>query len=101
MCWDVRPAQGLVLPGTCGLMDKALVFGTKDCSFESCQGHLVTYVGWVMCVGTTDVVTMLVSGNQRLQERVLPGSDDVQGVEVGYVGMADLLRVWMYKGPVA
>ena len=23
----------------CGLMDKALVFGTKDCSFESCQGH--------------------------------------------------------------
>ena len=24
----------------CGLMDKALVFGTKDCRFESCQGHL-------------------------------------------------------------
>ncbi len=23
----------------CGLMDKALVFGTKDCWFESCQGH--------------------------------------------------------------
>ena len=23
----------------CGLMDKALVFGTKDCRFESCQGH--------------------------------------------------------------
>ena len=21
-------------------MDKALVFGTKDCRFESCQGHL-------------------------------------------------------------
>ena len=20
-------------------MDKALVFGTKDCRFESCQGH--------------------------------------------------------------
>ena len=20
-------------------MDKALVFGTKDCKFESCQGH--------------------------------------------------------------
>jgi hypothetical protein len=24
----------------CGLMDKALVFGTKDCRFESCQGHV-------------------------------------------------------------
>jgi hypothetical protein len=23
----------------CGLMDKALVLGTKDCRFESCQGH--------------------------------------------------------------
>ena len=26
--------------GSCGLMDKALVFGTKDCRFESCQDHL-------------------------------------------------------------
>ena len=26
----------------CGLMDKALVFGTKDCRFESCQGHGLT-----------------------------------------------------------
>ena len=25
----------------CGLMDKALVFGTKDCRFESCQGHVL------------------------------------------------------------
>ena len=24
----------------CGLMDKALVFGTKDCRLESCQGHM-------------------------------------------------------------
>ena len=23
----------------CGLMDKALLFGSKDCRFESCQGH--------------------------------------------------------------
>ena len=23
-------------------MDKALVFGTKDCRFESCQGHAIT-----------------------------------------------------------
>ena len=27
---------------SCGLMDKALVFGTKDCRFESCQGHMVS-----------------------------------------------------------
>ena len=27
------------ITGPCGLMDKALVFGTKDCRFESCQGH--------------------------------------------------------------
>ena len=26
----------------CGLMDKALVFGTKDCRFKSCQGHFFT-----------------------------------------------------------
>ena len=26
-------------------MDKALVFGTKDCRFESCQGQHVTNVG--------------------------------------------------------
>ena len=25
--------------GACGLMDKALVFSTKDCRFESCQDH--------------------------------------------------------------
>ena len=26
---------------SCGLMDKALVLGTKDCRFESCQDHLL------------------------------------------------------------
>ena len=37
-------------------MDKALVFGTKDCRFESCQGHLfvgrlvATAFGTVACV---------------------------------------------------
>ena len=54
-----------------------------------------------MYVGTTDVITMLVSRNQRMQVRALPGSDDVQGGEVGIVGMADLLSGGMYKGPVA
>ena len=29
-----------MLKWPCGLMDKALVFGTKDCRLESCQGHL-------------------------------------------------------------
>ena len=47
----------------CGLMDKALVFGTKDCRFESCPGqlsslwvwlwllccHVVIHLGW-LCV---------------------------------------------------
>ena len=28
----------------CGLMDKVLVFGTKDCRFESCQGHFAGHV---------------------------------------------------------
>jgi hypothetical protein len=31
----------------CGLMDKALVFGTKDCRFESCQGHALYIVAFV------------------------------------------------------
>ena len=26
----------------CGLMDKALVLGTKDCRFESCQGQCIS-----------------------------------------------------------
>ena len=33
----------------CGLMDKALVFGTKDCRFESCQGHLARADAPVRC----------------------------------------------------
>ena len=31
----------------CGLMDKALVLGTKDCRFESCQGHALYIVAFV------------------------------------------------------
>jgi hypothetical protein len=34
----------------CGLMDKALVFGTKDCRFESCQGHHVVRAAVVFSV---------------------------------------------------
>ena len=32
-------AKAPIVKWPCGLMDKALVFGTKDCRFESCQGH--------------------------------------------------------------
>ena len=34
----------------CGLMDKALVLGTKDCRFESCQGQFVSPWRLVCCV---------------------------------------------------
>ena len=27
-------------------MDKAVVFGTKDCRFESCQGHICYVCDW-------------------------------------------------------
>ena len=33
----VKPSNKYRRP--CGLMDKALVLGTKDCRFESCQGQ--------------------------------------------------------------
>ena len=42
-------------------MDKALVFGTKDCRFESCQGHLfvgrlvATAFGSVACVALVPI----------------------------------------------
>ena len=35
--WSSLPSMATRWP--CGLMDKALVFGTKDCRFESCQGQ--------------------------------------------------------------
>ena len=35
----------------CGLMDKALVFGTKDCRFESCQGHFSSVCHWGVIAG--------------------------------------------------
>ena len=38
----------------CGLMDKALVFGTKDCRFESCQGHF-PQPSWASSGSRTDI----------------------------------------------
>ena len=32
-----------------GLMDKAVVFGIKDCRLESCQGHACAFVGPAAC----------------------------------------------------
>ena len=43
--------------GPCGLMDKALVFGTKDCRFESCQGHLCIHRLVAMAVGSVALAT--------------------------------------------
>ena len=43
--WSTTWASSRTWPrhrGPCGLMDKALVFGTKDCRFESCQGHFAS-----------------------------------------------------------
>ena len=37
----------------CGLMDKALVFGTKDCRFESCQGQLFQKILSLLGEGVT------------------------------------------------
>ena len=42
LCFAVPPMScqtSLCFVGPCGLMDKALVFGNKDCRVESCQGH--------------------------------------------------------------
>jgi hypothetical protein len=36
---DFCLAKHILFNWPCGLMDKALVFGTKDCRLESCQGH--------------------------------------------------------------
>ena len=34
-----RDSVEMMYKRPCGLMDKALIFGTKDCRFESCQGQ--------------------------------------------------------------
>ena len=42
LCLACQTSLYFVRP--CGLMDKALVFGTKYCRFESCQGHFYVYL---------------------------------------------------------
>ena len=37
---DLHAAGQKLCKRSCGLMDKALVFGTKDCRLESCQDHM-------------------------------------------------------------
>ena len=50
LCLAVPPMScqtSLCFVGPCGLMDKALVFGTKDCRFESCQGHFYPLLSFI------------------------------------------------------
>ena len=46
-------APGALASRPCGLMDKALVFGTKDCRFESCQGQLFQKILSLLGEGVT------------------------------------------------
>ena len=48
--------------GSCGVMDKALVFGTKDCRFESCQGHHFCAASRNDVVWTNNATTQSVRG---------------------------------------
>ena len=41
---------------SCGLMDKALVFGTKDCRLESCQDQKKVETRWACLVGCRHVL---------------------------------------------
>ena len=52
--WLLGPARVMIAqaafradPWPAGLMDKALVLGTKDCRFESCQGDALYIVAFV------------------------------------------------------
>ena len=45
----------------CGLVDKALVFETKDCRLESCQGHALGRA----CIATPDHAGLLESARRR------------------------------------
>ena len=49
------PGAGRISEGSCGLMDKALVLGTKDCKFESCQDHLEDPFPIAVPVRTSDL----------------------------------------------
>ena len=44
----------------CGLMDKALGLGTKDCRFESCQGQFASQRP-IMCVACVPVMCLYVA----------------------------------------
>ena len=56
----------------CGLMDKALVFGTKDCRFESCQGHLRTEIFKRSCDFDIAHVANISFRNRAWKRRSLP-----------------------------
>ena len=43
--------------GSCGLMDKALVFGAKDCRLESCQDQV--FLSAIRCPASLDPMMLL------------------------------------------
>ena len=55
----------------CGLMDKALVFGTKDCRFESCQGQLLPTILRVFTEGANIFSSKISSSGRRHRQRTL------------------------------
>ena len=58
-CRLLHEPQGNKTP--CGLVDKALVFETKDCRLESCQGHALGRA----CIATPDHAGLLESARRR------------------------------------
>ena len=72
----------------CGLMDKALVFGTKDCRFESCQGHFLLNAPCagmpVVCTHSTFHGESGVNGRMLLYESLVhrPATHSAVGEQV-------------------
>ena len=55
-------AHGVSFKRPCGLMDKALVFGTKDCRLESCQGHICHWATSRSCSHWGRLIQLIASG---------------------------------------
>ena len=68
----VEPQHYLLNQWPCGLMDKALVFGTKDCRFESCQGQVQVTMGAAHGVSQHTPHTLWWSPHSATQVHCLP-----------------------------
>ena len=79
-------------------MDKALVFGTKDCRFESCQGQACcpTCVDFPSCGSTSyRMLVAGVTGATEQQWHAAPIAQLARGVRTSLgaiIGVADLTR---------